>query len=124
MIRRYGIYAALLAVLLQVFTPAMAALTPAKSMQMDMAMMSMHEHCEHGDHAGAAAMHMATSPHGEHGCCCHGLWSCGGPCGAAALTATAPALPLLTPSVVWNAATFPSCTARSTSHLLRPPIAA
>ncbi|MGH8505492.1 MAG: hypothetical protein ACRETM_05955 [Stenotrophobium sp.] len=124
MIRRYGIYAALFAVLLQVFTPALAALSPAKPMQMDMAMMSMHEPCAHDDGAGAAAMHMTTTPHGDHGCCCHGLWSCGGPCGAAAIIATAPALPLLTPSIIWNAVTSPSVPARSPSHLLRPPIAA
>jgi hypothetical protein len=122
MIHRYGIYAALLAILLQTFTPALAALSPAKPMQMDRTMMSMHdEPCAQG---GEAAMHLTTSPHGDHGCCCHGLWSCGGPCGAAALTATAPLLPIFTPPTLWRAALAPRKSAAVPFHPLRPPIAA
>jgi len=128
--RIWGHRLALFAVLLQAAQPLLAAPPPAmpmtassaSSMTAPMAMPASTRPAPCADDAGSAAA-PSMRLHG-HGCCCHGGWSCSGPCGAAALTAVLPTLRLRGDAPHWLPSTPARAAAAHPLELLRPPIAA
>lgn len=126
---RFATGLALLTVLLQTAQPLLAAVAPARAKTQ---MTAMAQPCD-GAAAAYTAAHAATShatqptpmpmPTGSHnmGCCCHGPWSCGGPCGMLALgpRPVMPALPTL--SHRWTTPVRPRLAAAHPLELLRPP---
>lgn len=128
--RRWGSLLAVFGVLVQASQPLLAATRTAGSMYAPSAMV-MHMRVPAASAALPCADHAAddvsqlpksTPAHG-HGCCCHGTWSCGGPCGAAALLAAPAALALSHAAPLWLRPRSARSGAPHPLELLRPPIA-
>ena len=122
---------ALVAILLQTAQPLLAAMVPASRMAQTAV---MAQPCAGADAAYAAlsvASHHTAQPSPVHdgggynmGCCCHGPWSCGGPCGMLALGAR-PVTPAVSAAAhCWLIPPHPRVTATHPLELLRPPIVA
>ena len=118
---------ALFAILLQTAQPLMAAMAPASAMMQTAAMTQLCDGAATAYTASNTASHytthsapMRTGSHNMGGCC-HGPWSCGGPCGMLAL-GPRPVIPALPPLAHrWLTTARPRLAVAHPLELLRPP---